>query len=308
MRLDWTTAPLGRAAQLDCPLLYALLAAARRAQGSLRKMISPAQARRATTKVPRVTVYFWIIKILTTALGEATSDYLVHRFNPYYAVIGGFFAFLIAMAIQFRVRKYIPWAYWLAVVMVAVFGTMAADVLHVEFGVAYIASTILFAIALGVVFTTWHRSERTLSIHSIYTRKREAFYWAAVLATFAMGTATGDLAAYTAKLGFLTAGVLFSAVFAIPAVAYRFFRLNAIFAFWFAYIMTRPLGASFADWTGKSRHAGGLGYGDGPVAFVLAIFIVALVSYLSHTGADRETATSQEWRGPGETAVEEASG
>jgi uncharacterized membrane-anchored protein len=251
--------------------------------------MSEAEAGRALTKVPRVTVYFWIIKILTTAMGEATSDYLVHRFNPYLAVIGGFVGFAIAMAIQFSVRSYIPWAYWLAVVMVAVFGTMAADVVHIEFGVPYIISTILFAIALIVVFAVWYRSEGTLSIHSIYTRRREMFYWAAVLATFAMGTAAGDLAAYTAKLGFLSAGVFFAVVFAIPGIAYRFFNLNGVFAFWFAYVMTRPLGASFADWMGKSHSGGGLNWGDGPVAFALALFIVALVGYLSVSGTDRPT-------------------
>jgi uncharacterized membrane-anchored protein len=254
-------------------------------------MMSQAEARRALIKVPRVTVYFWIIKILTTAMGEATSDYLVHRFNPYFAVIGGFFAFVVAMAIQFRVRTYVPWAYWLAVAMVAVFGTMAADVLHVEFGVPYIVSSILFAITLTVVFAAWYRSEKTLSIHSISTRRREVFYWAAVLATFAMGTALGDLAAYTANLGFLTAGVFFAVVFAIPGLAYRFANLNGIFAFWFAYILTRPLGASFADWMGKSHRAHGLGWGDGPVTFVLTIFIVAFVAYLSVSGADRQTAS-----------------
>ncbi len=249
---------------------------------------SQAGTRRGRTKVPRVTVYFWIIKILTTAMGEATSDYLVHRFNPYLAVIGGFLVFVLALAIQFRVPSYIPWAYWLAVAMVAVFGTMAADVLHIQFGVPYIASTVLFAIALTAVFLVWFRSEGTLSIHSISTRRREVFYWAAVLATFAMGTAAGDLAAYTAKLGFLSAGVFFAVVFAIPGIGYRFLKLNAIFAFWFAYILTRPLGASFADWTGKSRHLGGVGYGDGPVAFVLAVAIVGFVVYLSRTGVDRE--------------------
>ncbi len=242
----------------------------------------------AVAKVPLITAYFWVIKILTTAMGEAISDYLVHRFNPYLAVFGGFFVFVIALAIQFRVSTYLPWAYWLAVSMVAVFGTMAADVLHVEFRVPYIASTIFFAITLTVVFTVWYRSERTLSIHSITTRRRELFYWAAVLATFAMGTAAGDLAAYTAGLGFLSAGLVFLALFALPGVAYRFLGLNAIVAFWFAYVMTRPLGASFADWMGKSRAAGGLGYGDGPVALVLALLIVALVAYLTVTGKDRQ--------------------
>jgi uncharacterized membrane-anchored protein len=249
-------------------------------------------ARHIATKVPRVTLYFWVIKILTTALGESVSDYLVHGFNPYLAVIAGFVAFVVAMAIQLRTDHYVPWAYWLAVVMVAVFGTMAADVLHVEFGVPYVVSTILFAIALIVVFATWYRSEGTLSIHSIYARKRELFYWAAVLATFAMGTALGDLAAYTAHLGFLAAAILFAVVFATPGLAYRFLDLNGIVAFWFAYVMTRPLGASFADWTGKSTQAKGIGIGDGPVAFVLALAIVALVGYLSVSGADREPATA----------------
>jgi uncharacterized membrane-anchored protein len=252
--------------------------------------VTHASARHIATKVPRVTVYFWIIKILTTALGESVSDYLVHGFNPYLAVIGGFVAFVVAMAIQLRTDHYVPWAYWLAVAMVAVFGTMAADVLHVEFGVPYVVSTVLFAIALIVVFATWYRSEGTLSIHSIHTRRRELYYWAAVLATFAMGTALGDLAAYTANLGFLTAGIVFAVLFAIPGLAYRFLNLNGIVAFWFAYVMTRPLGASFADWTGKSTHAKGIGIGDGPVAFVLALAIVALVGYLSVSGADREPA------------------
>ncbi len=258
------------------------------------KIVRGSGAGRALVKVPRVTAYFWIIKILTTAMGESTSDYLVHRFNPYVAVIAGFVVFVVALAIQLSVRSYVPWAYWLAVVMVAVFGTMAADVLHIEFQVPYILSTILFAAALAVVFTTWYRSESTLSIHSIYTRRREEFYWAAVLATFAMGTAAGDLAAYTAKLGFFSAGLFFAVVFAIPGLAYRFLRLNGILAFWFAYVMTRPLGASFADWTGKSRAAGGLGWGDGPVALVLALLIVALVGYLSLTGGDREPEASRE--------------
>ena len=144
---------------------------------------------------------------------------------------------------------------------------------------------------MAVIFSAWYRSERTLSIHSIVTRRRETFYWAAVLATFAMGTAAGDLAAYTAKLGFLSAGLMFAAVFAIPGIAYRAAGLNAIVAFWFAYILTRPLGASFADWAGKSRHAGGLGYGDGPVSFFLAVVIVALVGYLTVSHTDDEPGT-----------------
>jgi uncharacterized membrane-anchored protein len=256
-------------------------------------------ARRMLGKVPEITAWFWIVKLLTTAIGESTSDYLVHRFNPYFAVVGGFAVFVVAMALQFATRSYSVWAYWFAVAMVAVFGTMAADVLHVEFRVPYIASTVLFAVALAVVFSGWYRSEGTLSIHSINTRRRECFYWAAVLATFAMGTAAGDLAAYTAKLGFLSAGILFTVVFALPGLAYRFVNANAIFTFWFAYILTRPLGASFADWTGKSRHAGGLGIGDGPVSGVLAAAILAVVTYLAVTGKDRPTLATASDHPPG---------
>ncbi len=239
-------------------------------------------------KVPaRIAAVFWAIKLLTTAFGESTSDWLVHNVNPYLAVVGGFVVFAIAMTLQLRTTRYVPWVYWLAVAMVAVFGTMAADVLHVEFGVPYIASSILFAIALAVVFWLWARVEPTLSIHSITTTRRELFYWAAVLATFAMGTALGDLAAYTFNLGFLSAGIVFAVLFALPGLAYLGLRINGVLAFWGAYVMTRPLGASFADWTGKSRHAGGIGIGDGTMAFVLAVLIVAGVAYLTTTRSDQ---------------------
>jgi uncharacterized membrane-anchored protein len=242
----------------------------------------------AALKVPaRIAAIFWAIKLLTTAFGESTSDYLVHNVNPYLAVAGGFVLFVIAMAFQLRVDRYIPWAYWLAVAMVAVFGTMAADVLHVEFRVPYIGSTILFAVVLVAVFWTWSRAEPTLSIHSITTVRRELFYWAAVLATFAMGTALGDLLAYTFKLGFLSAGIVFAVLFALPGLAYRWLGLGAVLSFWAAYVMTRPLGASFADWTGKSRHAGGIGIGDGTMAFVLAVLIIAGVTYLTVSRADQ---------------------
>jgi uncharacterized membrane-anchored protein len=240
-------------------------------------------------KVPaRIAALFWAIKLLTTAFGESTSDYLVHQ-NPYLAVMGGFAVFLVALVIQLRADRYVPWIYWLAVAMVAVFGTMAADVLHVEFGVPYVGSSLLFAVLLVAVFWSWSRVESTLSIHSVTTVRRELFYWAAVLATFAMGTALGDFAAYTLHLGFLSAGILFAVLFVIPGVARYAFGLNAIFAFWAAYVMTRPLGASFADWMGKSREHGGIGLGDGPVAFVLAALIVAGVAFLTITKSDQAT-------------------
>ena len=248
--------------------------------------------RLAASKVPEVTIAFWVIKAMTTGLGESTSDYLVHVLPPVLAVAIGGIALVLALALQFATRRYVPWVYWLAVAMVGVFGTMAADVLHVGFGIPYVASTIFFAVVLAAVFLLWHRSERTLSIHSIRTRRREAFYWAAVMATFALGTAAGDLVAVTFNLGYLAAGLLFGVIILIPAVGYRFFGLNAILAFWFAYIVTRPLGASFADWVGVSSDRGGLGVGPGVVSLVLAVLIALGVGYVTITGR-RESAASQ---------------
>ena len=243
---------------------------------------------RAVVKVPEVTAYFWIIKLLTTALGESTSDYLVNRIDPVVAVAVGGAGLLATLALQFSQRRYVPWAYWLAVVMVAIFGTMAADVVHVKFGVPYLVSTAFFALALSAVFATWYASEKTLSIHSIYTPRRELFYWATVMATFALGTAAGDMAAITMGLGYLPSGILFGAFVAIPAVAYWRFGLNAILAFWFAYVATRPVGASFADWTGRASDRGGIGLGTGLVSLCLAVLIVGFVGWLSVARVDTE--------------------
>jgi len=237
-------------------------------------------------KVPELTVYFWITKVLTTAMGESTSDYLVHVLNPYVAVSLGAIGLVIALGFQFSVRRYVAWIYWLAVLMVAVFGTMAADVLHIQFGVPYDVSTLMFSVVLAVVFITWSGSEKTLSIHSIVTPRREVFYWAAVIATFALGTAAGDMTATTMHLGYLLSGVIFAGLIAVPALGYRYLRLNEIFAFWFAYIVTRPLGASFADWMGKPHRVGGLALGDGKVSLALAILIAASVGYLTVSRVD----------------------
>ena len=241
-------------------------------------------------RVPEITVYFWVIKALSTAMGEATSDYSVHAIDPVIAVTLGFCGFLVALSLQFWVRRYIAWTYWLAVVGVGVFGTMAADVLHVRFGVPYAVSSVLYAVVLAAVFTTWERTEKTLSFHTIDTPRRESFYWAAVVATFAMGTAVGDLTAVTFGLGYLASGLLFAAVIAIPAVGYRWLGWNAIFSFWFAYVATRPLGASFADWMSKPQSVGGLGWGDGPVALALTVLIFCLVAYLAITRRDVQSA------------------
>jgi uncharacterized membrane-anchored protein len=163
---------------------------------------------------------------------------------------------------------------------------MAADVLHVGFGVPYPVSSFLYAAVLVVVFVVWQKTESTLSIHSIDTTRRELFYWAAVVATFAMGTALGDLTATTLHLGYFSSAILFAGIIAVPAFGYRFLGWNSIFSFWFAYVATRPLGASFADWMGKPRAIGGLGWGDGTVALALTALIVVLVAFLAVTRRD----------------------
>jgi len=254
---------------------------------------------RGALRVPEITVYFWVIKGLSTAMGEATSDYLVHRIHPVPAVGLGFVGFVVALALQFSMRRYLAWTYWFAVVMVGVFGTMCADVLHVGFGVPYIASSALYAVLLAAVFVIWQRTEKTLSIHSVDSTRREAFYWAAVVGTFAMGTAVGDLTATTFHLGYGYSIVLFAAVIIIPAIGYRWLGWNAIFSFWFAYVITRPLGASFADWVGKPASVSGLGQGDGRVALVLTVAIFCLVAYLAVTRRDVQRRRRPGTRRPG---------
>ena len=244
-------------------------------------------------KVPaRITAVFWALKLLSTAMGEATSDSLVHGINQYLAVVLGFLAFAAAMVLQLRARRYKPWTYWLAVAMVAVFGTMAADVLHIGLHVPYAASSIFYLVVLAAVLVVWYRSERTLSIHSIRTPRRELFYWATVLATFALGTAVGDLTATTFHIGYLGSGLMFIGLFAVPGLAYRLARVNSVLAFWTAYILTRPLGASFADYLGFSRSAGGIGLGHPAVAVIFTVPIVVLVAYLARSQQDAAPAAA----------------
>lgn len=236
---------------------------------------------RAWSKVPEVTALFWVTKVLTTGMGETTSDYLARQLGPVVAGAMGLFGLVALLVLQLRATRYSPWVYWSAIVMVSVFGTMAADVVHVVAGVPYTVSTVAFSLVLAAVLTAWYVSERTLSIHSIRTPRREWFYWVTVLATFALGTAVGDLTAGTLRLGYFSSGVLFAALIAVPALAGRFLRLNAVAAFWSAYVLTRPLGASFADWMGVPAQRAGLGWGTGPVSLVLAVLIAALVAYLA---------------------------
>ncbi|MGY1496770.1 COG4705 family protein [Streptomyces sp. QTS52] len=245
----------------------------------------PRHARHAASKVPEVTVYFWIIKVLTTGMGETASDWLARLFGPIPAVGLGGMALIVALVVQFAARRYVAWIYWTAIVMVSVFGTMAADVLHVGLGVPYTLSTPFFMVTLAAVFALWYRGEGTLSIHSIHTRRRETFYWAAVLATFALGTAAGDLTA-TIGLGYLGSVGLYASAIAVPAVAHRWGGLNAVAAFWAAYVITRPLGASVADWMAVGHGRGGLDLGLGPVTLSWTVAILGFVCYLAASRKD----------------------
>ncbi|MFG2131876.1 hypothetical protein ACGFNV_29235 [Streptomyces sp. NPDC048751] len=241
---------------------------------------SLAPVRQLANKVPEVTVYFWIIKVLTTGMGETASDLLARTLGPIPAVALGGLALTVSLAVQFTLRRYVAWAYWTAVVMVSVFGTMAADVLHVGLGVPYAVSTPAFLVVLAAVFALWYASERTLSIHAVRTRRREAFYWAAVLSTFALGTAAGDLTA-TIGFGYLGSVALFAAAICAPPLAHRFGTLGPVTAFWTAYVITRPLGASLADWMALPRTRGGLDLGLSPVTLAWTAAIIGFVGYLA---------------------------
>ena len=239
----------------------------------------------SVSKVPAVNSYFWGVKILTTAMGEAVSDFMVKRYNPYLAVFAGFVVFAIAIGWQFRVPSYRTWPFWTAVAMVAVFGTMVADAMHVGLGIQYKVSVVFFSIALAAVFAVWYLTERTLSIHSITTPRRELFYWATVCCTFALGTATGDWTAVTLHLGYFASGVLFTLAICVPLVAWKL-GANPVLTFWVAYILTRPIGASFADYFGMPKASGGLGIGHGPVSLVTIALVVGSIWYLARTGKD----------------------
>ncbi len=237
-------------------------------------------------KVPAVGPYFWAVKLLTTAMGEALSDFVVLDVNKYLGVILGFVVFALAIGWQFRTPRYRTWPYWTAVSMVAVFGTMAADVMHVVLGLPYLVSALFCAICLIVTFAAWYRAEGTLDIHSIVTARREVFYWLAVIFTFAMGTALGDLFATTFHFGYLASAVAFSVMICVPLAAWRL-GASPVLTFWVAYILTRPIGASFADFFGMPTDISGMGYGHARVSAVTLILVVASFAYLSRSGIDQ---------------------
>ena len=246
-------------------------------------------ARHALSKVPEVTAYFWITKVLTTGMGEAASDFFTRVFGNVPAVGLSGLVLLGVLWVQLRAPQYKASIYWTAVAMVSVFGTMAADVLHVGLHIPYGVSTAFYLVVLLAIFALWNASEKTLSIHSIYTPRRELFYWATVLATFALGTAAGDWTAVTLKLGYFSSGILFAVAIAVPAVLFRLKMLGSVAAFWLAYIVTRPLGASFADWMAVSKARGGLNMGLGPVTLAWLIAIIGFVAYLAVSRRDVQT-------------------
>jgi uncharacterized membrane-anchored protein len=236
-------------------------------------------------KVPEITALFWVIKILTTGMGEAISDFLGQISVPMAGFVG-IAGVTVAMRLQLRAREYRAVVYWSAVMMVAVFGTMVSDGLRDGAGISYAVATVFFSLTTAIVFALWYRSEGTLSIHSITTRRRETYYWSAVLSTFALGTASGDLTALSLNIGFFGSALLFTGIIAVPGLLWWRGGLSPIVAFWAAYIVTRPLGASFADGFSKPHAITGLGLGDGPVSGLLLVGFVALVVYTAVTKRD----------------------
>lgn len=253
-------------------------------------------------KVPEVIFIFWVVKILTTAGGEATSDYL-----KTYGNIGGggieVLVIVVGLVLQFSTRRYRAFAYWSLAFAIAITGTGVADFLHLDGHISYAGTSLLWAAILAAIFWQWQRSERTLSIHSVTTQRREAFYWATVFATFALGTALGDFTADSLNLGYLDSGILFGVIILIPALARRQFGLSGIVAFWMSYVVTRPLGASFADYISKPHSLSGIDFGDGPTAIMFAIGVFVLVSYLALARPDIQTSLDADARQTRSTAL-----
>jgi uncharacterized membrane-anchored protein len=249
---------------------------------------APPRGRQMLNKVPEVTIFFWIIKIMATTVGETAADFLNFKLNLGLTnttfVMGGLL--LITLFLQFRSRKYVPGIYWLAVVMISVVGTLVTDNLVDNFGVTLETTTIIFTLTLLATFVAWYASEKTLSIHTIYTTKREAFYWSAILFTFALGTAAGDLIAEGLNLGYWKSALMFAALIGVVTIAHYRFKLNAVLAFWIAYIVTRPLGASLGDYLSQPRDEGGLGLGTVGTSAIFLVTILSLVIYLTKTRRD----------------------
>jgi uncharacterized membrane-anchored protein len=250
-------------------------------------------ARRMLNKVPEVTLFFWVIKIMCTTIGETAADYLNDDLgfglSKTTYVTGALLAVLLL--VQLRTRRYVPPAYWAVVVVISVFGTLITDNMTDHYEVPLTTSTIVFAVVLAIVFAVWYAIERTLSIHTIVTTRREAFYWLAILFTFALGTAAGDLVAEHFDIGYGASIALFGGIIGLIAIAHYGFKVNAVLTFWLAYIMTRPLGASIGDFLSQDSHQyGGLGLGTTDTSYVFLGCILALVAYLTITKRDQTPA------------------
>jgi uncharacterized membrane-anchored protein len=245
-------------------------------------------SRTMLNKVPEVTLYFWVIKVLCTTVGETASDYLSDNVGLGLTKTTFITAALLVsvLVFQFRARRYVAGVYWTGIVLISVVGTQITDNLSDNYGVSLVTTTTVFSIVLAIVFAVWYASERTLSIHTIYTTKREGFYWLAVLFTFALGTAAGDLTAERLNVGYAWSLVLFAAAIALVTAAHYWLDLNAVLAFWIAYILTRPLGASTGDLLSQPRHDGGLGLGTTTTSLVFLIAILIVVTFLSITKRD----------------------
>ncbi|MEH7489928.1 hypothetical protein V7247_17465 [Priestia megaterium] len=245
--------------------------------------------KRILNKVPEVTIFFWIIKIMATTVGETAADFLNENLhlgltNTTY-IMGILLA--IVLFLQFKAKKYVPSIYWLTVLLISVVGTLVTDNLTDHFGVPLEVSNIVFALLLSITFFVWYANEKTLSIHSIFTRKREAFYWLAILFTFALGTAAGDFIAESLHMGYWKSALMFAVLIGIVTIAYYRFKLPAVLSFWIAYILTRPLGASVGDYLSQSHHAGGLGLGTMGTSAIFLLVILSLVIYLTKTKKDQ---------------------
>ena len=242
-------------------------------------------------RVPKVTVDFWLIKLMAVTVGETAADYLNQNLGLGLSTTSWIMSGLLiaALMLQFSQKKYVPWIYWVAVVLISVVGTLVTDNLVDNLGVSLQTTTIAFSIALAATFAVWYASEKTLSIHTIFTTKREAFYWLAILFTFALGTAAGDLAAEGLGLGYLTAGLAYGATIAVIAAAYFIFETNGILAFWLAYILTRPMGASFGDLLSQAKADGGLGFGTVITSALFLAAIVTIIGYMTitHEGLEK---------------------
>jgi len=241
------------------------------------------ELRRMLVKVPQVTVAFWVIKVLATTVGETAADFLATQFGLSLLSLIGIMGTALAavLVFQFRAYKYVPSYYWLSVVLISVFGTLITDVLVDDHGVSLWTCTIGFGAAMLATFAVWFQQEGTLSIHSIDSTEREAFYWLAILFTFALGTAAGDLLAEKLSLGYFNSLLLFTAMIAAVAVAWRYLDLNAVVAFWMVYILTRPLGASTGDYLSQDKVNGGLALGTTVTSLVFLGAILGVVVYMT---------------------------